>query len=108
MTHSLGGEYIPNIDASHLASTYNRLVTAAVGIVDTDGIPIERLLQLRRREAKGASDYTAFRRRYAERISAYIEKLNSADLRPADVREIDSQYRVDMKADLRSLKQELR
>lgn len=106
--HSLGGEYVPNLDASHLSSTYDRLVTAAVRIVDTDGIPIERLLELRRREAAGASDYTAFRRRYVERIAAYIEKLNTAKLRPADVREIDRQYRIDMKTDLRLLKQELR
>jgi ABC-type proline/glycine betaine transport system permease subunit len=66
------------------------------------------LLELRRREAAGASDYTGFRRRYVERIAAYIEKVNIAGLRPADVREIDRQYGIDMKADLRLLKQELR
>jgi hypothetical protein len=108
MTHSLGGEYMPKLEASHLAATYDRLVTAAIHIVDTDGIRLERLLEMRRREASGRShDYANFRRAYLKRIALFIERLGAADQRPADVREIHRQYRQEMETDLRELKREL-
>ena len=99
---------MPKLEASHLAATYDRLVTAAIHIVDTDGIRLERLLEMRRREASGGShDYVNFRRAYLKRIALFIERLGAADQRPADVREIHRQYRQEMESDLRELKREL-
>ncbi len=108
MTHDLGGNFLPNVDATQLASTYDRLVNASIRTVNTDGIPLQNLVKLRRREAAGSStDYRKLRQKYAERTFEYVSRLGDPNLSVADQMEIQRQYTLDMESDLRGLKTEL-
>ena len=95
-------------EGANFGRNIDRLVTAAIYAVSTDGIPLKRLIDLRRREQKEKShDYSNFRRAYLQRIQTYIEQLNVPNLSNPDIGEIHRQYRREMSSDLKDLKREL-
>jgi hypothetical protein len=108
-TKEAGGEYLPNVDVTHLAPTYDRLITISLEALGAQQIPLTRLVAMRKRELKGRSkDYQNLRRRYLERLDAVVASLVAQDVTESDRVEIERQFRVDMDDDLRLLKSELR
>lgn len=107
MTEACGGQFV-DIDGVYLGRNLDRLVTAAIYTVNTDGIPLKKLVELRKKELKGSSDdYAAFRRSYLQRIRTYVEQLNVCGLSDHDIGEIHRQYRQEMSNDLRDLRRDL-
>jgi hypothetical protein len=108
MTERLGGEYLPTLQASQLAATYDRLVTASVRVLNTDGIPLKRLMSLRKKEQAGqAPELQPLRAKYLATLDEHVKLLLQPSLRTSDAREIERQFERDRQNDFRELKREL-
>jgi hypothetical protein len=107
-TEDIGGCYLPDMNASHLADTFDRLVTIAVDVVDASRVPMKRLVALREREAReGDLDLATFRRNLLTRVNKYVEAITSPGTSSGDQEELRRQYRQALEADLRVLRAEL-
>lgn len=104
MTTEMGGEYLPALDASHLAESYDRLVTASVRIVNTDGIPLRRLVRVRKRFD---AELRPLRRKYLERVAAQVKAMVAPNVTARDKQEILRVFEKEMREDFKDLKQEL-
>jgi hypothetical protein len=84
------------------------VVPITLDLIDASAIPLRRLLDLRKREAKerGGSDYTKFRHAYSDRIQSQITALSSARTLN-DYQEINRKFREDMEIDLKDLRKDL-
>lgn len=84
------------------------VVPITLDLIDTTTIPLQRLLDLRSREAKerGGSDYTKLRHAYSDRIQNQVTALSAART-SSDYQEINRQFREDMASDLKDLRKEL-
>lgn len=70
----LGSQYITGLDPSQVAPDHDRLTAISLKVMDGRDIPLEKLVQMRKREAKqGGSDYSAMRKRYLQTLEAHIE-----------------------------------
>jgi hypothetical protein len=88
---------------------YEHMVGLTVRLLNTDDIPILRLVELRRREMReGSSDYRHLRKRYVEKIEALRDRIAASSGSASDVREIERQFQEDMRDDLNDLCAELR
>lgn len=104
----LGAEYITGLDASECAPSYNRLITLSIEALDGKGVPIKKLVAMRKREAKeSGSDYRAFRQRYRKSLEGCIERIRKEAKTKNDVREIHRQFKAELRQDLRDLRKEL-
>jgi hypothetical protein len=104
----LGSQYITNLDISQVAPSHDRLVSLSVEVLDGRKIPLRKLVQLRQKEAKSkGSDYAALRRRYAKAVQQHIDRLAREAKTASDVRELDRQFKDELKTDLNDLKAEL-
>jgi len=104
MTTELGGEYLPALDASHLAASFDRLITASVRIVDTDPIPLRRLVHLRKSQD---SALRPIRIKYLESVAAQVKAMVAPNLTPGDRAEQLRVFEAGMQDDFRALKKEL-
>ena len=104
----LGAPFVEGLDASQVAPELDRLVTVSMSVLDARKIPINKLLALRKREAKGRSaDYRKMRLNYLNGLRTYIHRMLKEARSPQDVAEIEHQFKAEMRDDLLSLKQEL-
>jgi hypothetical protein len=105
---ALGSQYITDLDISQVAPGHDRLVSFSLEALDGRKIPLRKLVQFRQREAKSrGSDYAAMRRRYAKAVQAHIDRLGTEAKTASDVRELDRQFKDELKTDLNDLKAEL-
>lgn len=86
----------------------SEVVPITLEIIDASSVPMERLLDLRRREKKErrGSDYTKLRHSYSERIQHQVNELKKART-ATEFREINRTFKHDMDADLKALRGEL-
>lgn len=104
----VGAPYVEGLDASQVAPELNRLVTLSLRVLDGRSIPIKKLLAFRKREAKGKSaDYRRLRLNYLENLKKYVDRMLKEAKTKADVKEIERQFKEDMREDLYNLKREL-
>lgn len=109
MTEELGGEYLPSIEPSLLAETYDRLVTVSVRIINAERVSMSRLIKMRERELSDSrSDLPAFRRAYLAKIDAHVKEILTPGYDADDRKELERQFESAMREDLRLLKSELR
>jgi hypothetical protein len=108
-TAALGGQYLRDSGAIQQAEAYNRLVPLSLRIIDTDKIPLKRLVDFRRREAteNRGSDYRTLRHNYLKHLEDYAKLLASPDLTEGDKEEVVRRYWSDLEAKLGDLKAEL-
>lgn len=107
-TAELGGEYVVGLDASQVAPAYERLVTISIRVLDTDDIPISKLVAMRKREmSEPGHDYRGFRLKYLQKVNEYVEQLCKKDLTDGDVKELERQFEKDMESDIANLRKEL-
>ncbi len=104
LTNLLVDDSVGNTDRQdHLES----VIPLTLSVVKTDEIPLNRLIALRKREMRsGGNELRDLRHRYVKRISEHI-KLLEIQQTTGDVKELNRQFKDDMKEDLRILKQEL-
>lgn len=104
----LGSQYVTGLDASQVAPALDRLVTISFEVLDARDVPLKKLLEFRKREAKrGGSDYTAMRRRYFETLKQHIDRIGKEAKTRKDMVELEAAFREAMKQDLQDLKAEL-
>lgn len=107
-TAELGGEYIVGLNASQVAPAYQRLVTISIKVLNTDDVPISKLIAMRKREASSAGhNYRAFRTKYLAKVNEYVERLCKKDVTQSDAKEIERQFQKDLESDLTNLRKEL-
>lgn len=105
----VGAPYVKGLDASQVAPELNRLVALSLKVLDARSIPIRKLLALRKREAKGSSaDYRTMRLNYMKHLQAYVDRILKEAKTKGDIKEIERQFKADLKDDLLNLKRELR
>ncbi len=106
---ALKSQLVTSLDASQVAPAYDRLVTLSLEVLDARAIPLERLIAMRKRElAEGGHDYSDLRRRYLKTLQLFLKRISTDAKTPGDLRELERQFKEDIKGDLRTLKQELR
>lgn len=90
------------------ASPDTLVVPLTLGMVDFSSIPLERLIDFRRREEKErrGSDYTSMRHAYADKIQAHAEALKAAG-NDAQLSALNDQFRDEMQKSLKDLKEAL-
>jgi hypothetical protein len=105
----LGSPYVTGLDISDVAPNVDRLVTITSKVLDARDIPLKKLLEFRKRELKsGSSDYSGLRRRYAALVQQYLERIGKEAKTENDVRELEYQFKIEIKQDLADLKAELK
>ncbi len=105
----IGAPFVEGLDASQVAPDLNRLVSLSLQVLDARTIPIQKLLNFRKREAKGkTADYRTMRRKYVKDIQTYIDRIVKEAKTKDDVKDIEQEFINDMKDDLLNLKQELK
>jgi hypothetical protein len=104
----LGGSPLSAVDATRTDSARQRLVSACVSQVATDGIPIERLVALREDEVRRpGSGLFEFRANYRKRLDQCLDTLSSQAKHDGDYEEILRSFEQSMASDLANLKTEL-
>jgi len=105
---ALGSPHVTGLDVSQVAPAYDRLVTLSLEVLDARAIPLKRLVEFRKRESKrGGTDYSAMRRRYLQTLQAHIKRIGTEARSAADLRELERQFKEELKQDLADLKAEL-
>jgi hypothetical protein len=105
---ALGATPVKGLDVSQVAPAYDRLVSLSLDVLDARNIPLKKLIAFRKREARSrSSDYTAMRRRYLTTLDAHIKRIVNEARSTSDLREIERQFRSDLRQDLFDLKSEL-
>lgn len=105
---ALGTVPVTGLDVSQVAPAYDRLVAISLEVLDARDVPLEKLIEFRKREAKsGSTDYTAMRRRYLAALDAHIKRVTKEARNVTDLRELERQFRSELKHDLSDLKSEL-
>lgn len=104
----LGTAPVAGLDVSQVAPAYDRLVAISLEVLDARAVPLNKLIDFRRREAKsGSTDYAAMRRRYLATLDTHIKRVTNEAKSTSDLRELERQFRNDLKHDLSDLKSEL-
>ena len=105
---SLGATYVKGLDVSDIAPSHDRLITLSLEVLDVRSVPLDKLVALRKREIhSGSSDYRAMRLRYLECLNRYVERIRKEAKTGRDVKEIERQFKAELKLDLAELKKEL-
>jgi hypothetical protein len=105
----LGSPYVTGLDISHVAPNLDRLVTITCEVLDARDISLKKLLEFRKREIKsGSADYSALRRRYSSLLQQHLDRIGKEAKTGKDVRELEDQFKVEIKQDLADLKAELK
>lgn len=84
------------------------VVPITLDLIDASSVPINKLIQLRKREQSErlGSDFTKLRHRYADMVQAHVAALGAA-LDQIERDELNRQFRFSMKTDLNDLRREL-
>jgi hypothetical protein len=105
---SLGSSPVAGLDVSQVAPAYDRLVSISLEVLDARNIPLQKLIEFRRREARHRStDYKAMRRRYLASLDAHVNRVTKEAKSASDLRELEAQFRDELQHDLADLKAEL-
>jgi hypothetical protein len=105
----LGSPYVTGLDVSQVAPNLDRLVTITCEVLDARNIPLEKLLEFRKREAKsGSNDYNAMRRHYSGLLQQHLDRIGKEAKAEKDVRELEDQFKATIRQDLADLKSELK
>ncbi|TXI49976.1 MAG: hypothetical protein E6Q50_05250 [Lysobacter sp.] len=106
---SINSSHIKGLDISQVAPNFERLVTLSLEVLDARNIPIKRLVELRKREAKNSgTDYSAMRRRYAKALQNHVKRICADARNKSDVKELERQFKLELSTDLTDLKAELK
>lgn len=105
---ALGTVPVAGLDVSQVAPAYDRLVAISLEVLDAREVPLKKLIDFRKREARsGSTDYAAMRRRYLAALDAHIKRVTKEAQNITDLRELERQFRNELKHDLSDLKAEL-
>lgn len=105
---ALDTQYITGLDPSQVAPAHHRLVSLSLEVLDARAIPLEKLVELRKRELRtGGTEYSAMRRRYLEKLDECLKRIGEQAKSESDVREIERQFKNELMQDIADLKAEL-
>jgi hypothetical protein len=105
-----GGDYGDVELADNMETERERLITISLGIIDVQGVALDKLVRLRKQEEKESSRSTflrGLREKYFAELDSYVDRLHGAT-RESDKREIERQFEQNMTGDLINLRKELK
>ncbi|WP_434299521.1 hypothetical protein [Corallococcus exiguus] len=104
----LGTQHINDLNASEITPDHDRLVALSLDAVDGRRIDLRALVELRKRELRsGGNDYSAMRQRYSKAMAAHIERIKTEAKSGGDIKELNRQFKNEIKQDVSDLKSEL-
>jgi len=104
----LGSQYVRGLDVSQVAPNHDRLVSLSLEVLDGRAVPVRKLVELRKRELRSSGTaYSAMRRRYFRALQEHLARVGKEARSASDVRELDRQFKDELKQDLEELKREL-
>ena len=108
-TASARGEYDRNAGGAERSAAYERLIPLAVRVMNTDGLSLRRLIELREREeTEGAgTDLRVLRHNYRAHLDRFVDQITAPLLSASDRRELERQYMAELRVRLRDLQAEL-
>jgi hypothetical protein len=105
---ALGSQRVTGLDASEVAPAHDRLVALSLEVLDGRQIPFRKLVELRKRELrKCGTEYSAMRRRYLNALNTHIARIGKEAKSESDLRELNRQFKEELKQDVADLKAEL-
>lgn len=105
---TLGAQYIKGLDVSEVAPNHDRLVALSMEVLDARAIPLKKLVEMRKRELRGpGTGYSAMRRRYLAALDAHVKRIGSEARTASDVKELNRQFKEELRQDLADLRSEL-
>jgi hypothetical protein len=93
-----------------LEPEYERLITISLKVFDTSTVDLNRLTQLREREAKEKNNtlLREVRRNYFTKLDGYVKQITGEARHKGDQDEILRTFEIDVESDLVDLKRELK
>jgi hypothetical protein len=105
---ALGARPVHGLDVSQVAPGHDRLICLSLEAIDARHVPLKRLVELRKKELKsGGTFYSDMRRNYLSALNAHVERVVSEVRTASDLRELDRQFKNELKSDIQELKREL-
>lgn len=87
---------------------HDLVVPLTLKTLSLDQVPLQRLIDFRKREAKSSSnDYTTLRHNYLDAIEKHVARIATVEADSADRAELDRIFAETMESDLRDIKTEL-
>jgi hypothetical protein len=91
------------------AQGHDTVVALTLKTLSLDQVPIERLIEFRKREvASSTNDYRTLRHNYLDAIESHVGLISKVPIDSADRAELDRLFAAKMEDDFRDLKEELR
>jgi hypothetical protein len=95
-------------DHGNIGTDVDRLVTISLKVVDTEGIPLERILTLRKREVSSHDTFLRdLRHKYLEELDKYIKRLGTEVRHEGDIKDVEKEFKDAMESDLNELNGQL-
>lgn len=105
ITKGLEGDYISN---KRISDSQDNLVTVSLELLDIKSLPMEKLINMRKKEFKGDSGYyRTLRHNYVDKIDSYAKRLSSEPRHKGDYDELLRTFRNDMADDYEELAEAL-
>lgn len=105
----LGSQYVTGFDTSQIAPDHDRLVALSLDVVDGRRLELRDLVEMRKRELRrGGTYHSAMRQRYSKALVAHVDRIKKEAKSAADVRELDRQFKNEIRQDISDLKDELK
>ena len=105
---ALGARPVHGLDVSQVAPGHDRLICLSVEALDARHVPLQRLVDLRKRELKsGGQFYADMRRNYLSALNAHVARVVSEVRTVSDLKELDRQFKNELRSDVQELKREL-
>ena len=94
-------------DKPPIEADYERVVPLTLSVIEASDLPLRTLIDFRKREEKsGGHAIRDLRHRYVDRIENHVKAVKAVKS-ASDARELELQFEVEMKDDLRHLRDEL-
>lgn len=104
----LDSQVIRGFGPDQVATAYDRLISVSFTALGAEHVPIRRLIDLRKREAKSASsDLAILRQKYHKVLREYLVKIGEEAKTANDFRELEEEFKQRIKEDVSSLRSEL-
>jgi hypothetical protein len=105
---TLGVASAVGVDAAESVRNLDRLVAMSIGVLDVRSIPLRKLVNFRKREVRqGGTHYSIMRRNYLKALQAHLKRIGIEARSLRDVRELEYQFKQELKQDLAELKSEI-
>ena len=104
----VGSNVIKNLTPDQVATAYDRLISVSFRALGAEQVPLENLIELRKREQKErGNDLALLRKRYHKVLREFLVRIGEEAKTAADFKELEAAFHDSVKEDIKDLKSEL-